>query len=268
MATIYSILGSSLLAEWAADQPTTIYEDTGGTDQAEDGDGVAAWRTTGNGTLSLLATQSTVGSRPAYRSNYSASGYPAVEFDGADDGLIIPHHSAFDVTKLLVFVVAKADTLSAWRMLWSRVNNGSWLLGPHLAVYSATDLYFVIDNVAAGCVVKPGTSNKNIFCGRYNLISQSLFRNATVATGGERTAAMGTHSVGGGIGNGGAGGGNYPWDGPIFHLMICDNTPDFSMTAIEQIMYLLSQRWGISYTQPPSYGGGGKFEPVGTAGGF
>jgi hypothetical protein len=254
MATIYSVLGSSLLLEWAADEPATIYEDTGGTDAAEDGDAVASWRSTANGSLSLLANQSVLASRPLYRANYASSGYPALDFDGANDGLSIPHNAALSITNQTIFIVAKSDTLSAWRMLLSKVGNGSWSNGIHIAAYSSTLLLFAANNVGLGSVL-PGTSSRFITASRYNGTSGEMWLNDTNISGVNSSLTVTSNTSDGGIGSGGPAGGAYPWDGAIQHILWCNSA--ISRTAMEYVVNALGDRWGISIADPPTIGGGG-----------
>ncbi len=246
--TIYSTLGSSLLLEWAADEPTTIYEDTGGTDAAEDGDGVASWRSTANGSLSLLATQSTSGSRPIYRSNYASSGYPAIEFDGTDDGLLIPHNAGMSITNQTIFIVAKADTVSAYRMLLSKVGNGGWTTGLAATTINGTNLSTYVNGTAYG-TLKPG-SNRFIFVFRYDGSLIRLWRNDAEIQSLDLVGSVTANTSNGGIGNGGQSGGNYPWDGPIQHIVWCNGS--YSRAAIDYVVNALGDRWGISIENPPS----------------
>lgn len=245
--TIYSTLGSSLLLEWAADEPTTIYEDTGGTDQAEDSDLVAAWRSTANGSLSLLATQSTSDSRPIYRANYASSGYPAIEFDGTDDGLLIPHNAALSITSQTVFVVAKADTISSWRMLLSKLSSGSWSQGLHVATYGSTNLTLGLD-AAQNATLTPNTSNRFIAAFRYDGSTGRGWLNDSQVNSVVRSGVVTGHTANGGIGNGGASGGNYPWDGAIQHILWCGGA--CSRAAIDYVVNALGDRWGITIEDP------------------
>jgi hypothetical protein len=64
------------LYEW-----TTVYEDTGGTDPAEGGDGAAFWLSAPSG---RELTQSTAGSRPTYRAAVSGGRSTWLDFDGGD----------------------------------------------------------------------------------------------------------------------------------------------------------------------------------------
>jgi hypothetical protein len=247
--TIYSQLGSSLMLEWAADEPTTIYEDTGGTDQAEDADLVAAWRTTTNGSLSLLSTQSTSGSRPTYRADYASSGYPAIEFDGTDDGLLIPHNAALSITSQTIFIVAKADTISNWRMLISKLSSGSWTQGLHIATYGSTLLTLGLD-AAQVVSVRPGTTSRFVICARYDGSFGKLWRNDYELATGSRSGVVTGHTANGGIGNGGASGGNYPWDGAIQHILWCSGS--CPRAVVDYVVNALGDRWGISIEDPPA----------------
>ena len=254
--SIYTMLGSALLAEWAADEPATIYEDIGGTNAAEDGDAVASWRSTSNGTLSLLATQSTGANQPIYRANYASSGYPAVEFDGTNDGLLIPHNAAFNITNLTVFAVAQAD-VGGYKFLWSRLSSGAWTNG-HMLFHNnvANQVRFaapIYNTNAADRTITLGT--RRMYCGRKNGVTVSMIGEDGSVSGTANTSSVTSHSQDGGIGNGGGIGGNFPWDGGIQHLIICDGSCDLSV--IDNVMYELGQRWGISYTEPLVTEGGG-----------
>lgn len=87
-----------------------IYEDTGGTDAAEDTDG-AAYITdhSGNG---RHMTQSTSGNRATYRTN-QRNGLPVLDFDGSDDY----YDSSYTGEPQTVFAVLKVDTASAHKTL-------------------------------------------------------------------------------------------------------------------------------------------------------
>lgn len=254
MATIYTVLGSSLLLEWAADQAATIYEDTGGSDTAEDGDSVASWRSTANGSLSLLASQSTALNRPIYRANYASSGYPGIEFDGSNDGLLIPHNSALNITNQTIVMVLKADAISAWRFAISRVGDSGWSQGVHVTAQNSTEITFGVNQATPASGVQTGTANRVIVCARYNGTSVEVWLNDTEINAFRRSISVSSHSQQGGIGNGGGVGGNYPWDGAIQHILWCNGA--CSRTAIEYVINALGDRWGISITDPPSIGGG------------
>jgi hypothetical protein len=80
----------ALLAQWRADQE--VYEDTGGTNAAEDTDAVASWGVYA-GTLSAsLATQSTSGRMPVYASN--DGGYPSLTFSNTNKSSLLLAHSS------------------------------------------------------------------------------------------------------------------------------------------------------------------------------
>jgi hypothetical protein len=82
-ATLSDLLGSGILMHFDASDSSSIFEDTGGTDAAEDGDTVKCWKPSSLASLPGNATEATNG--PTYRANYDGSGYPALQFDGVND---------------------------------------------------------------------------------------------------------------------------------------------------------------------------------------
>jgi len=165
MPTIYTVLGSRIIGEWAADVPSNIFTDTAGTTLATNGDAVAAWGPTSYSLTSGLATQTTAGSRPIYRSNYASSGYPAIEFDGSNDGLLIPHVSAWNSTGVTAFCVCSADTISNWRWAWLRSPNQSWT-GQGLGV-QATNLSMFMGSAWSSAGAAFSINTKAIIWGQF-----------------------------------------------------------------------------------------------------
>ena len=82
-ATYQDLFSTDILLHYDASAASTIFEDTGGTDAAEDGDVVKCLKPTSISALSAALTEATNG--PAYRANYASSGYAALEFDGTND---------------------------------------------------------------------------------------------------------------------------------------------------------------------------------------
>jgi len=112
---------------WTLDSslPATLFADTSKTVAITDGTGVAAAVPAG-GSITTDALQSTSGSRPTYRANYSSSGYAALEFDGSADHLSIAHSSDWNVSILDVFAVVTLTSSSGSRGVISKWSNTSW----------------------------------------------------------------------------------------------------------------------------------------------
>lgn len=110
----------TLLARWRADQLT--YEDTGGTDACENGDGLAAWGIYEGSQAGNLATQSTSGARPVW--NSSDGGYPSVSVTGSSSQRIALAHSAPWVLTVFSFLAAIKITNGRDVHVWGR--GGAW----------------------------------------------------------------------------------------------------------------------------------------------
>jgi len=119
----------TLLARWRADQLT--YEDTGGTDACENGDGLAAWGIYEGSQAGSLATQSTAGNRPIWNSN--DGGYPSVSVTGSSAQRIALSHSAPWVLTAFSFLAAIKITNGRANHVWGRgsawTNAGLYLDG-------------------------------------------------------------------------------------------------------------------------------------------
>lgn len=111
----------ALLARWRADQLT--FEDTGGTDACENGDGVAAWGVYEGSQAGNLATQSTGASRPIWNSN--DGGYPSVSVTGSSSQRLDLSHSAAWVLTSFSWMAVVRFTPGLVRHIWGR--GASWL---------------------------------------------------------------------------------------------------------------------------------------------
>jgi hypothetical protein len=120
---------------WTLDSslPSTLFADAAKTVPITDGTGVAAAVSAG-GSIATDALQSTSGSRPTYRANYSSSGYSALEFDGTADHFAIAHSAAWNVSILDVFAVLTLTSSSGSRGVISKWSNTSWSDGWGIAV--------------------------------------------------------------------------------------------------------------------------------------
>lgn len=115
----------SLLWTLDSSDPSKLFADTAKTTPITDGGGGAAVVSAG-GSITTDALQSTSGSRPTYRANYSSSGYPALEFDGTADYLSIAHSSGWNVSILDVFAVLTFTGSIAWRGIISKWTTTAW----------------------------------------------------------------------------------------------------------------------------------------------
>lgn len=108
----------ALLARWRADQ--LVFEDTSGTDAAENADGLAAWGIYEGSQAGSLATQSTSGNRPIW--NSSDGGYPSVSVTRSSvQRLNLSHSAAWAVTAFSWLAVVKIDTTAiGLPHLWGR----------------------------------------------------------------------------------------------------------------------------------------------------
>ena len=93
--TVEDILGDGLLAYWHAADLTV-----------GDGNQVSAWADRKN---SISMAQSSFMFRPTLRTNYSSTGYPAVEFNGSDQ-FLEASDSSLDVTKFAILFAALQNT--------------------------------------------------------------------------------------------------------------------------------------------------------------
>ena len=112
---------------WTLDSslPATLFADTSKTVAITDGTGAAAVVSAG-GTISTDALQSTSGSRPTYRANYSGSGYPALEFDGTADHLAIAHSADWNLSVIDVFAVLTLTGALAYRGIVAKWSSTAW----------------------------------------------------------------------------------------------------------------------------------------------
>lgn len=110
----------TLLARWRADQLT--FEDTGGTDASENGDGLAAWGIYEGSQAGALATQSTAGARPIW--NSSDGGYPSVSVTGSLAQRMALAHSAPWVLTAFSWLAVVRMVEGFQRHIWGR--GSSW----------------------------------------------------------------------------------------------------------------------------------------------
>lgn len=106
----------TLLARWRADQ--LVFEDTSGTDAAENTDGVAAWGIYEGSQAGSVATQSTSGNRPIWNSD--DGGYPSVSVTGSSTQRLNLAHSAPWVITSFSWLAAIKITMGNLTHVWGR----------------------------------------------------------------------------------------------------------------------------------------------------
>ena len=158
----------TLLARWRADQ--LVYEDTGGTDLAENGDGVAAWGIYQGTQAGNLATQATAGNRPTYNSN--DDGYPSISVVRASvQRLDLAHSAPWVLTQfswLSVLKIANNTTANQASHIWGRgsgwTNAGAFVDGFSINTLFSGIAFHTAYNVRAVLNQKPDTTATNFFC--------------------------------------------------------------------------------------------------------
>lgn len=147
--TVEAILGSSLLAYWhAADL------------SVGDGNAIPSWVDRIN---SLSMAQATGASQPIQRADYATTGYPAAEFDGANDFLSVTDAS-LDVSKFAFLCAVKQNTAASGDTVY---NVGGATDKCRLMANSTTIGDFRLQNVSASTNSAPsGSSGINVVAGR------------------------------------------------------------------------------------------------------
>jgi len=246
----------TLLARWRADQLT--FEDTGGTDSCENGDGVAAWGIYEGSQAGLLATQATAGNRPVW--NSSDGGYPSVSVAGASAQRIALAHSApWALTEFSWLAVVKI-TQTQYAHVFGR--GGSWAnAGCFLSDFTTGMLYrqFAFhtgySTRAAGCSKADDTSTTwQVVAGVANgsKIECYVNRQSVERMLQTQTINFGTNPLT--LFGDGSGSSSYHMTGAAREFAFWDNalTGAEINTEIDAAM----ARWGITNTvTPPSSGG-------------
>lgn len=133
-ATIKNLIGSANIY-WHFDAmvPANLFEDTSATDACEDGDAVAAI-TKYQGVKTWVLSNATSGERPEYRANYNSTGYPGVDFVGANGDVLFSTDPSFTVANLYVLMavtlksaIGVNDTL--WQFYVSNGNDARVVMG-------------------------------------------------------------------------------------------------------------------------------------------
>jgi hypothetical protein len=231
----------SLLYQLDASVIGTMFSDTGKTTQVTNGGTVAAW-TAPSGSITTDALQSTSGNRPTYRSNYSSSGYAAVEFDGTNDMLSVSHSSGWNVSVIDVFLVmlCGAAEVGSFRGLITKFSSTSWT-SAWGTTYSDGALSFGAPsylNVTCKAVVGSRLLMHVHFEANCNGAAQghSTYGGSTVGAGPTNTTAS--------VFVGGAFGGNNPFSGAIHELRVYGGG-ETNQTLVD-VKNALASKWGLA----------------------
>lgn len=246
----------TLLARWRADQ--LIFEDTGGTDACENGDGVAAWGIYEGSQAGNLATQSTSGNRPIW--NSSDGGYPSVSVTGSSVQRLSVSHSAPWALTSFSWIAVVRTSLAAFTHLWGRgsswanagcftndISSGSINTGVvfHTSYTARASIVTKPDITASTWFVAGGTADGSCIKTYANLQSASrVLKSQTVNFGTNPLTLFGDGGTNGSYHMTGAAREFAFWDAAL--------TENEMATEIASAM----SRWGVTNTiAPPTSGG-------------
>lgn len=125
MSLLYKLDARQLGSLWANDAKTV---------QATDGSVVAVWSPLSGSTITTDLVQTSNTLRPLYRANYNSSGYPGVEFDGANDAMVCAYSSAWAVTSVTCLAVITCRNIVNQEYFLGR-SSSSWTNGWQIANY-------------------------------------------------------------------------------------------------------------------------------------
>ncbi len=102
-ATLADLLSPYMLLNYDASDAASLFEDTGGTNPAEDGDAILCWKPQADSALASVNLTHSVG--PTYAANYSATGYAGLTFNGTTQYLGVASPGIVPFTRLFMIVV-------------------------------------------------------------------------------------------------------------------------------------------------------------------
>jgi hypothetical protein len=238
--SVYSRLGAKLVCEWDSRDASTIFEDTSGTDPAENADGVACWKTTANSATAANLIQATALSRPIYTADVG-DGLPGLDFDGSADHLIAAHASALNVTSAVVVAVITPDVINAFGGIITK-DFDAFSNGYSLTVRGdGTAGYWWGPDAYNRCAMSDSTTGTRcLLVGIWNGTSSIFLRNSSKVIA-VQAGANGTDT--GDLYVGRAFNGGFYFNGRIHHLMICS---DLSVNQVCDMQAYLMDFWGIA----------------------
>jgi hypothetical protein len=250
----------SIFFDFAADAGS-YWQETAKTTPAGNGDPVGAIVGTGQGSSSADALRSASdANRPVYRSNYNSSGYPAFEFDGTNDLMLVDSTGAPSGTSASRFLLMAIDigSTSGNRSVFSRASDIMSQI-----YFSSGTFYNQGPNIALGANVSTGRTivaymieptgvNPNLLSfGRMGMF---------------QIKASHTPSASGNFSFGGFVTGVNHFQGGIHQILY--GTLPAATTPIQflQIANTLGEDWGIADDPIATGGGGASFPPIGPGG--
>lgn len=113
-ATFTSLFGTDLLLHYDVTDSASLFTDTGGTSAASNGNEVKCLKPQLDAALQVNLTNA---NGPIYRSNYSSTGYAALEFDGVNDALV---NTSTGLTSTRFFTLSVITPISTQGTIWNR----------------------------------------------------------------------------------------------------------------------------------------------------
>lgn len=194
MPLIYQLDALAASSLWADDAKTT---------PASDGGVVAVWSPNSFSSVTTDAIQTSNTKRPLYRSNYSSSGYPAIEFDGSNDELQCAHSASFSASVYDVFLVVTPVAVGGGdKLILAKFTNSSWNDGvninhagsliragaPDYAQVTASDA--LVNGVKSLIAVKLKVSDRTLFSVRSDNLVIPVRSTSAAAVSTPSTAAL------------------------------------------------------------------------------
>jgi hypothetical protein len=253
-ATYADLLGDDILLHYDASDASSIFEDTAGSDAAEDGDTVRCWKPQSTASMTGFVTEATNG--PTYRANYASSGYPAIEFDGTDDRLVLNTPGLVPFTRLFFLYAAERSTAFAVMRVLSIGTSASHYIAAGTAssinnrlqsvggTALTLDFPFADRKAVAACVIGDG---------------QNQIDQLANGTGNKLTSVI-SASLGDRFVVGMRPDGAQFWQGPIFEIMVIAGTCEWGQVI--RAAKIMRDKWGID--DPNAYPQ--KITGTGTAG--
>lgn len=257
-ATYADLLGSDILLHFDASDAGSLFTDTAATTAASDGDTVRAWTQQAGASLGGNAIEAT--NAPIYRSNYAASGYPALEFDGSNDRLVLDAPGLVPFTRLFFLYAATRSTEN----LTLRVFSIGTELTHYIAAGTATSILNRLQSVGgtaltldfeyedrkavSACVIGDG---------------QNQINELGNGTGNKLTSVI-SGSLGDRFVIGMRPNAEQFWSGPIFEIMVIAGTCEWGQVI--RAAKIMRNKWGIADPNALPQKASGAFPPIGPGG--